>query len=83
MTTITSSLWDLAPRLIVSLALASAVILAPAFGVLANVGTATVSAQSTAVSAQVDPGSINAGSGHNPYPNPFHEGGGNSDPHQF
>ena len=68
MTTITSSLWDLARRLIVSLALASAVILAPAFGVLANVGTATVSAQSTAMSAQADPGSIN---------------GGNNDPHRF
>jgi hypothetical protein len=68
MTTITSSLWDLARRLIVALALASAVILAPAFGILANVGTATVSAQSNAVSAQADPGSIN---------------GGNNDPHRF
>jgi hypothetical protein len=65
MTTITSALRAGARRLIIPVALASAVILAPAFAILANTGSTTVAA------AQSTSGSTYAG------PGPFYGGGNN------
>jgi hypothetical protein len=75
MTTITSAPWVFARRLIISLALASAVILAPAFGILANLDTTAVAAaQSTSGSTYAGPGAL-YGNG-NPRQSVQHELGG-------
>ena len=61
MSTITSAASVPARRLIVSLALAGAVILAPAFGIFANGETTAVAAAQSTGSTYTGPGPINGG----------------------